>query len=388
MNSIGASPSFDVFQYEYVVSVLETTVQFDPAVPESDRRALIREGIKSAATHASFDDKGLKQALSAAQRAYLRQPVRRYRILSSVWLEGSVLPKAVQYSGVELQFSAVGTFSCDRSPVADRIATLLAPLLEEPPTKIHTRVTARTCSAALSSFRDGADYIRASWNYVINCRTRPLFHFGRPRPVNRILLGPVHTVHNDDGSLADTSFWHEPQPIRPEWLYRTDRTWTDVQNAAIRLRRHVRGSHYRDDLVHALMQYGRALDWPDPEISFIGLWSVLELLTNSEGRYEQLVRRVCFLPKDEDRAFVRLLVEHLRDVRNGIIHRNAGRANITTYLYQLKSVVEMAMQFHIRNRPRFSSRAEAAEYLDLPVDRSLLRERIRLYRRASTAERW
>jgi len=84
---------------------------------------------------------------------------------------------------------------------------------------------------------------------------------------------------------------------------------------------------------------------------------------------------------DKDRRFVRLLLEHLRDVRNRLVHAAEVRSNMEIYLYQLKGIAELMIRYHLRRGNRYTSLANAAEYLDTPVDRQILKQRIRDYRR-------
>ena len=104
-------------------------------------------------------------------------------------------------------------------------------------------------------------------------------------------------------------------------------------------------------------------------------------MTHSVGDYEQLIRRASFLYADRDRRFVKLLLEHLRDVRNRLVHGGEVRSNIEMYVYQLKSITELIIQYHLRRGTSYSSLPALAEYMDTPTDRGILERRIRDYRR-------
>lgn len=134
-------------------------------------------------------------------------------------------------------------------------------------------------------------------------------------------------------------------------------------------------------------RYTRALDEADSAIAFTRLWGVLELLTGTTGKYDLLVDRVAFLSEDGDRRFITLLLEHLRDVRNGLVHTDESRSNVTTYLDQLKWMTELMLRYHLRNGKQYKTLSCAAQYLDTPTDRTLLARRLREYRRA-LGKRW
>jgi hypothetical protein len=199
--------------------------------------------------------------------------------------------------------------------------------------------------------------------------------------LNAILPGPLHTLHLHDGSLVDP-FWYEPKALVTSEIYRPDKEWTHVQRRAASILSRLRSIKYRADIEAALVRYSRAFDNHDLNAAFSGLWGVLEFLTDSVGAYEQLISRAAFVIADKDRDFVRLLLEHLRDVRNGLIHEDRERTNVESYLYQLKWLAEVLLRFHLRNGALFASRSEAARYLDLSLNRDTLRLRIKEYRRA------
>ena len=109
---------------------------------------------------------------------------------------------------------------------------------------------------------------------------------------------------------------------------------------------------------------------------------MLEYLTNSIETYDPLIRRSSFLSIAKDRAIVRILLQHLRDVRNAVIHTDEERVNMSAYLEQLRTITEWMIRFHLREGNLFHSIADAGYYLDSPTDRGLLLERLRNYRRA------
>jgi hypothetical protein len=192
----------------------------------------------------------------------------------------------------------------------------------------------------------------------------------------------LYTLHRPNGTLIEDTFWLEPQMLKSSWIYRADEQWSRLQKGATRSLSKLQSIKYRSEVETALVRYTRALDRPDHGASFSRIWGVLEYLTNSIGEYDKLISRVSFLISDSDRRFICLLLQHLRDVRNGLVHADEACSNVGAYLYQLKWITEILIRFHLRNGNRFSSRARAAEYLDTPVDRTILEQRVRDYRRA------
>jgi len=118
----------------------------------------------------------------------------------------------------------------------------------------------------------------------------------------------------------------------------------------------------------ALSRYARALDNVDPNLAFQGLWGLVEFLSNSEGQYDQLAKRLCFFAARKEYEIQKHIFQHLRDVRNQLTHKDVRRSSINTYLSQLDWFARNMIRFHIRSGKRFSSLPEAAALLDCPTD--------------------
>jgi hypothetical protein len=177
-------------------------------------------------------------------------------------------------------------------------------------------------------------------------------------------------------------FWYEHEGLMDRHVYSSAAEWPQIERRTSRILTRLRAIPYRRDLERALIGYVRALDTRDANNSFGNLWSVLELVTDSVGNYDQLVRRAAYLYSDADRPFMRLVLEHLRDVRNQLVHEQQVRSNIDSYLQQLKNITEALIRFHFVRGRQYRSLALAAEFLDTPVDREVLKRRLRDYRRA------
>ena len=91
------------------------------------------------------------------------------------------------------------------------------------------------------------------------------------------------------------------------------------------LRRRVKRLRYGPDLRKQLVNYVRALDYVDYDASFNRLWAVMEHLSASVGKHGRIAKRVSFLYDPAELRYIRLIVEHLRDVRNGLVHDSRAR---------------------------------------------------------------
>lgn len=389
LSGVGGRPSLRAFESQSAMSVLESAVTFQPEIPELEKPSLIRSAVFSAARTEAFDEASILSELRRAEIEYLRQPLKTFDVLSSLGINayGPVKGWAQRrvVKGALLSFRASVPKRIDRTDIADSVVEHISRSANAL-THCVVRVESRTPVAAYQQGMDRIDLLRGIWNFFLNSGTA-MRHSAGGRPVNSILPGPIHSVHNPNGSLASKNYWYEPQALLAEWLFRADEHWHDVERFARATQRRIQCARYALEIENAFVRYARALDLADMGLAFVRLWAVLELLTNAIGDYDKLIARVAFLYSGAQRLFVQSLLEHLRSVRNGWVHMDLTRSDMESHVYELKSFVEASMVFHLRNGSRFSSVATATMYLDTPKDPALLRERIGQYRRALRSDR-
>jgi hypothetical protein len=372
--------AFKAGEFEFGLSVLESAIDFHPAIPEPDRRGLIREAVRATGAEVNATMLHFERHLKDCEAQYLKKPAQAYILASSVGIRNYTGRRTARLNGVSISLHPVLPKKFDRSSFGKKIEEHVPPSPENI-LQVLARVSARTPAAAFEKARMNIDLLRAIWCFIEQSRSFELFHFGPPKPVAAILSGPLHTLHHTDGSLALDLFWYEPEGLMDRHVY-SAREWPRIERRASQVLARLRAIPYRHDLQRALVGYVRALDTRHPSNSFANLWSVLELLTESVGNYDQLVRRAGYLYSDADWPFMLLVLEHLRDVRNQLVHGHEVRSNIDSYLQQLKTITEVLIRFHLVRGRDYASLVQAAGFLDTPVGREILKQRIRDYRRA------
>lgn len=360
--------------FDLVISILESRVEFAPEIPEIDRRALVHKAAIGAGTQATCEKGDLLRHLRQAESEYLSKPVADYVLAASVAIRPFRALHAVKIYGSRIVFGRTLPAAFDRSPIQSQLDEYIDGTPRDI-ASVRVGISARTYVAALDQALERLDLLRSFWNFALNTRT--IWRVSASdQPVNEVLLGPVFTIHTPDGALASTQFWRERQPLKADWVYNLQKDWPNVARSAVAGRRRLRRIEYARELEAVFIRYTRALDYAEYDVSFNRLWAVLEHLTGSVGDYKLLIKRALFLYSSEDQNFARQLLQHLRDVRNGSVHKDHQRTAIETYLYQLKRVVERALRFHFHAGPRFSSLSQAAEILSLPTGASALQRRI------------
>lgn len=117
------------------------------------------------------------------------------------------------------------------------------------------------------------------------------------------------------------------------------------------------------------------MDQADHQAALLRLWMVLERLTATRNaKYDDTVRRATFLYGNY--KLERDVLSNIRERRNDLVHAGSNFAEMEVCVHQLRRYVEKLILFHLLSGMQFKNIAEAAEFLDLPPDRSdLFRKR-------------
>src|ERR1700741_2590202 len=353
-----------------MAAVLQTCLRFDAEIPEFEQHRVIHQGIFRAGEEKKLSAAKIVDAITRLEREYLCTPPRRLVLLTSLSIIPGAHLKDRVFDGARVRFLARVPSGFRREP-ADPLAKWPTDMHPEGSTVVTVKVKARSAYEAYERAMYTLDYLRGVWNFGINSRLMMRLFTSGAEPINRIRRGPYHTVHETRGALALQSYWYETARTEraPEDLRRD---WPRVEREAVRVIGLLRRVPYARDLRAAFVRYSTALDTEDFESCFLKLWSVLELLTHTVGgRYDETIKRTLFLYHETD--VNRLVLEHLRQHRNAVVHHGITRSEAETYTFQAKRYVETVLFFHLAWRGRFRSIAKFGEYLDLPADVSSLK---------------
>ncbi|MCW5553685.1 MAG: hypothetical protein KIS67_16190 [Verrucomicrobiae bacterium] len=380
-----SSPGRIGFKMEHhdCVTLLWSSLVLSDEILESEISSIFWKGIFAAAKAGRITAKSLCSEISKAEKAFLDLPLVQFTVATNISLApaASLMRRPRTGSRISIGGTSDGKFS--REPIIQHARTLLSSDLPAnyPATRVMLR--ARTPAEAASKALDDLDLIRGLWNLGLNRRIISSSSSGKRQPINQILLGPVHTIHKPDGSLATQQFFYEttfsggvtvPNPPSFERALSFEK-WA-IKNLC--------KSKYRDVLEKAIRRYGRALDGTDFNAAFLKLWSLLELLTQTGKKdpYDVTIRRCSFIY--QDRLFTKLLLEHLRDYRNHHVHSGSESSLIVTLLYQLKRHVEDVLLFHFQSYKWFNSLDEVVRFLDLPPEKDKLGGKLKSLKLAMT----
>ena len=375
----GTPGTFDGRRFDDLRTVFLTSIAWDERLPEAERERIASKAIFEAASHGKITTETLLGSLRTIENHYFAQPVRDFVVVASLSLRYFKPLQTMRVGDVHLSFhpEMPNTFS------RKGLHGLAWGCVSDTPNGYVTvcaKVSEKSAYTAHSIAESALEVLRGIWNYEGNRSTSSILRIGgsgKWEVLNKIRRGPIDTVHLPDGSLAVQEWWQIPfsGPSQPGSFAEK---WPQMRKTTLWCLRRGNEIPYQEELTAMWGRYAHALDDPDPEACFLKLWSLLELVTGTKGaNYDEMIRRTLFVCKDRD--FHQLILEHLRDRRNALVHSDDGSPQIQACIFQLKRYVEEFIRLHLALGWRFKTISEFGEFFSLPFEPSMLKAKRQLY---------
>ncbi|MEJ7842541.1 MAG: hypothetical protein WKF95_12290 [Rubrobacter sp.] len=369
----------DLF-FEDTLAVFERALFFSEAVPERDKRVLFGRALFAAANLGELTPGTLIGEVNRRAQEFARRENKEYVLATSFsFAHFATLPESTEISGCQISFGSglPDNLREGHEEVKERMRRYVFgdyPAIHGFSSYCAVWVSVRGRSEYEAAERALAalDLLRGIWNLTLNRRRWTRMSGQRRRPVNEVLLGPVHSLHYPDGTLAAETGWYEYDYVEPTRSGEPQKRWQLVRRNEGNVRTLLDRSNYRGEIEEAVRRYARALDSREWDSAYVRLWGLLEDLTGTEpgDGHEVTVRRAAFQYADPERRLHAQVLAHLKDYRNGSVHGGEGSDDIEAYLYRLKRYVEDKLVFHLQNSPSFMDMGEVARFFDHPPDQA------------------
>jgi hypothetical protein len=384
--------TFEGFDLFVVDSILQGLGLISTEIPDQEQRRIVAQAAFRAGKNGVITGPSLLQALRDGEEEYFKKPARDFVFVSTLSIDRSFARTTIHTLKAKLTIG---------SPLPKRFMAARTVALNEarhslptvPPTNyIHAivNVNARGPAEAVDIAMRELDMVRGIWNLHRNQGHGIRMSFGATRkPVNKVLLGPIHTLHNPDGSAADVgTWWYEPNYVSQVEPIKMADDRERLMHFTRRTRGAMRVVKYRRVIEDAIIRYSRALDQHDWDTGFMRLWAVIELLTGSTDIHDgsrALIRRAAFLWREHEHATHELRV--LKEYRNGYVHASSSNSHVEVYLFVLKKYVEALIHYYLHSATRFNKMEHVLAVLDLPPEAEDLTLRAKLLLRARRLRR-
>lgn len=380
--SDGKKVGFIGWGFDEFAALVYSMLDFSNDIPEIDARGLVLRAIFNSGTKGAITVKSLLAEINKLEKEYQSLPTENYVLVSSISINPSWGLNKIKMGNALIVFeSSLPTkYRKETEALIKNAKQLLFADLPTNYLSVRVHVSAKSINHAADQALDALDFTRGIWNWILNRRHfRRMTWASKPDPVNKIILGPLHTLHKPSGELATTKevWWYEPSYLGAIMPFSPKLNELDSINKSFNHVKKTFTTHKYPQVIHtALIRYTRALDERDWTTAFIKLWSILEQLTDTgRANYDTTIQRTAFLY--QEREYHLQVLQHLRKYRNSSIHLDKGNSETEIYLYQLKNYVETLMGFHINNKFGFESIQEAAEFLSLPYEEEALKNQIK-----------
>jgi hypothetical protein len=374
----GEKVSFGGIEYDEYISVLKSMIDVDENISTEIVHGLIVKGFHEAAKKTELTTKNVISYVKKAVREYLSKPDKAYWLVTTMNIHNSNDLPRYRINGCSLCFckKLPKKYREARQKFISRASSLQIGKDDSFSHYLVAQVSGKSAHDAVERILDAIDLLRGIWNLHTN-KIMVLSFDGHRKPVNQILLGALHTIHDKNGKKIGNTFWYDPEHFKDHAKVDFSKNSYKTLEFTKNVRKALNKNSYKQDVGEAIVRYVRALDSHDYNSVFIKLWSVLEFLTYTlKDSYDKTIKRVSF--QYQDREYTRQILEHLRQYRNKSVHLGAGENDIEAHVYQLKSFVERLLRFHIENHFKFGSLEEAAKFMDLPPDIGALKKQIAL----------
>ena len=358
--------------YSRELLLLTGMVDFDEQVPEQEARRIVSRSVTAVAHRGTLSSKNLLLEIRRSEKTFVSKPEEKFKLHTTISLPQDAKIKRIYLSGSYISIGA-GPSAQIRKARINLFRKAGDQTLGDYPENyqsVAVSVTAKTSEIAAQVALDRLNYVRGLWNIQIN-RGSYRESYQRPAPVNKVILGPMHTIHSMSGELLGDQFWYDNNyqgPIEPLG----DQERTEYFDEYARKILDIDKTHaYSEELRSAVRRYSEVLDGRDMNAVMLGLWGVLELLTDTQKKnYDVLIDRASFVFKDHKKA--RHILQLIRLRRNEYAHDGSTSTGAETLVHQLKSFVETLIGFHfgLAERHRFKDMKEFVRILDFPTDRS------------------
>jgi len=371
---------------------LEAMICLNQEITLEDKHGIVQQSIFNVGRRGELLSENILTEINRLEKDYLSFREQNYILATSLSIDNCYHKlSSLQIDNNRITFSASLPKSFAKSISSQQDIKFFAGGKEIPPKYLYVRIAVRAKSIyrATEKALNSLNVFRGLLNYAVNYGQQS-FSFGETsrKPINKILLGPIHTLHKPNGKIDIDVFWFEEgyrAPVQPyydnslrRYGDKTVKRFDEILKFAHGIRKNIKKSKISKKLLDALLLYNDALDNYDYEVSYIKLWAVLELLTatGQEDGYKVTVRRAAFIFSNPEVEKVHL--ELLRDFRNELVHRGHRNAKLEIFVYDLKLYVERLLHFLIFNYSKFSSFDDVGYLLDRTTNLEELSRKVKL----------
>lgn len=341
--------SYDFFNE---LDLIKDHLKFEMKIDKSDENYLIKETIKECIRQ---HDVSPKKFLSLINHKYSELNIHEVERICLT----SISLKQLSFKRIKIFNSSISFYENDfPKKYHSRSSYFNCKNIDSNDSYTKCVVKTKTASNQVDIHLDNLNIFRGLLNIMYNFKFEFLMS-SEKKPINRIRLGEIHTIHNKYGRLINKGHWYELKFIQAETIKIEPKSKKDL----IQIINRINSCPYKDEIKDSILFYCHALDDYDPNISLIMLWNALDKLMNKQsGNYDDIIRRAKGLFGNHSKHAE--IINTFKIVRNDYVHRIKSHSMAREYCYKLQEYYNYILFFHIFKLSHLKSMDEALSCLD------------------------
>lgn len=374
----------DRLSEDYAKMALAWAIRFDERISSRERPLIAEYALFHAWDGDDLSKKNIIKLATKFERASLRRKQQDYVLVTSINFVRPPEPYRWKIDGCFITISSDLPRRFRRKQLVEQSAPEGYPGLPDNYSWVRVRLSARSAIDAAERAIRSLTALRGMWNYIVNFQTYDSLILRKKQPFNKIVCGPIHTLHDVNGSPVEHPLWFDPHYQQPRPLFNIRKFHNQLKTDEAKLRSIIKRKPAPDGFAEVFARYAEALDRPEAETSFLRLWAVLEFIGGNQCSYDQIVKRVTYLCDNPDLAKQELT--YAKDLRNSHVHHNEAIDAGGIAVYVLRVYVDILLDFVFSPPSKALTLAQSLEILDQPRDVAEINRRIDVLRRAKALQ--
>lgn len=202
---------------------------------------------------------------------------------------------------------------------------------------------------------------------IFNSQIEIRFEERSSKPINKILLAEILTLHNENGTCPDSNYFHFIQDYKETAVI--DLKGKNNKNLKSNIHWFIKQYNkckpkHQMTIQKALNLYVNAYDERNKYICFLRAWTVLEILTDTDQN-ETLIKRCNSLSDKESKPLNKQMLEGLRQYRNEYVHKGDNSLDPLIACFEIQQLIyNLIVRFNLRHAGFFKNIKEANSFLD------------------------
>lgn len=365
---------------DYALCLL-SCIDFSVPLPEEEQIEIVSDALTDSINANNIEPDLLLNNINRIYSRYINRPKSPFVLATTISMRYFDELKRCSISGSNITFSRYLPVRFKAKDLIESATCVIGGNFPTMYSAVRIRVNARSVYDAIDKSMDALDLLRGIWCLHLNRKTIMRISSGKTSPFNKIVPGPIYTLHHESGKLAYDNYLFDPFYTGSMNAVLYAKEWNSIKKTEQKVRKNLIASSVKDLIESAICRYVRALDSPDYQKSFLELWGLLETLTGTQGMtYDDTIRRASFLWADSEYHKERL--RHLRKFRNRSVHAGVSSRQTMPLLCQVKGYVEQLIFVLLAKTRRLNGMEEFCQFLDSPQNARNLHRKVFLLKTA------